>query len=115
MRAAGIMKISENQTCSSLGLWEQIRMDHGKEFVLIISVQRILSHLRLDESRASFKQTTSTKNNVAERFWPEVNQRINYPIKRAMNEVLQNDVIERFDLTAQNLPIFFKISCSFQR
>ena len=36
------------------------------------------------------KKTRSTKNYVVERFWPEVNMRINYPLKRAMNHIVEN-------------------------
>ena len=31
-------------------------------------------------------------------FWPEVNSRINYPIKRAMNAILHSEVNEIFNL-----------------
>ena len=31
-------------------------------------------------------------------FWPEVNSRINYPIKRAMNVILHSEVNEIFNL-----------------
>ena len=54
--------------------------------------------LRANVRRAPFKQTTSTDNNVAECFWSEVNSQINYPIRRAMNAVLQSEVNEIFNL-----------------
>ena len=72
------------------GIWDQIRMDHGREFNLVIFVQQLLSVYRNDRSRESYKKTRSTKNYVAERFWPEVNMRINYPLKRAMNHIVEN-------------------------
>ena len=62
-------------------------MYHGSKFCLGIFVQQI-TYLRGDVGRVTFKQTTSTENNIAERFWPEVNSRISYPIKRAMNAIL---------------------------
>ena len=76
------------------GIWDQVRMDHGREFCLVIFVQQVIAYLRADVRRAPFKQTTSTDNNVAERFWPEVNSRINYPIKRAMNAILHSEVMK---------------------
>ena len=80
------------------GIWDQVSMDHGREFCLVIFAQQIIAYLRADIWCAPFKQTTSTDNNVAERFWPEVNSRINYPIKRAMNAILHSEVNEIFNL-----------------
>ena len=68
-------------------------MDHGREFCLVIFVQQIIAYLRTDIRRGSLKQTTSTENNIAELFWPEVNGRINYPIKRAMNAILHSELM----------------------
>ena len=59
-------------------IWDQIRMDLGRDFNLVIFVQPLLSVDRNNESRKSYKQTRSTKNYVAERFSPEVNMRTNY-------------------------------------
>ena len=79
-------------------VWEQVRMDHGTEFALVIFIQRVLSWYRLERRRQPFKQTRSTENNVAERVWPEVNQRINYLVKRAMNEIIETDNAAIFDI-----------------
>ena len=68
-------------------------MDHGREFCLVIFVQQIIAYLRADIRRGSLKQTTSTENNIAELFWPEVNGRINYPIKRAMKAILHSELM----------------------
>ena len=76
------------------GIWEQIRMDHGQEFCLVIFVQRILSPYRNQQTRNCFRQTQSTKNYVAERFWPEVNRRINNPLKRAMNSIVETEDLD---------------------
>ena len=73
------------------GIWDQIRMNRGRDFNLVIFVQQLLSDYRNDETRKSYKQTRSTKNNVAERFWLEDNLRINYPLKRAMNHIVENE------------------------
>ena len=59
-------------------IWDQIRIDHGRGFNLVLFVQRLVSVYTNDESRKSYKQTRSTKNYVAERFSPEVNMRTNY-------------------------------------
>ena len=57
-------------------LRDQVRMDHGREFCFVIFVQQVIAYLRAEVRRAQFKQTTSTDNNVAERFWPKVNRRM---------------------------------------
>ena len=80
------------------GVWDQIRMDHGREFNLVIFVQQSLSVYRNDEKRRS------TKSYVAQRFWPEVNMRINYPLKRAMNHIVKN---EDLDISDKILKFFF--------
>ena len=79
------------QAVLKYGVWEQVRMDHGRKFALVIFIQQVLSCYRLEGRKQPFKQTRSTENNVAERMWPEVNQRINYPVKRAMNEIIETD------------------------
>ena len=73
-------------------------MDHEREFALVIFIQQVLSCYRLEGRKQPFKQTRSTENNVAERMWPEVNQRINYPVKRAMNDIIETDKTGIFDI-----------------
>lgn len=58
------------------GLWDQLRMDHGTEFTLVISVQQSMSSFRGDPSRHPVLQSMSRQNHRAERIWPEVNSRI---------------------------------------
>lgn len=41
------------------GLWDQIRVDQGKEWVLMLYVQETLAHLRRNTSRAPHLQSTS--------------------------------------------------------
>uniref|UniRef100_A0AAV2J347 Integrase core domain-containing protein n=1 Tax=Knipowitschia caucasica TaxID=637954 RepID=A0AAV2J347_KNICA len=53
------------------GMWDQVRVDHGKEFYLCLYMQEILSKYRFNVSRQPYAQTTSTKNLRVERIWPE--------------------------------------------
>ena len=73
------------------GLWNQLRVDHGREFCLCIFVQDLLKRYRLLQEKAPWKQTRSTDNNVIERFWPELNSRVNYPIKRALIQISEDN------------------------
>ena len=73
------------------GIWEQVKMDHGQEFCLVAFAQNILAPHRLIGTAKPFRKTTSTKNNVVERFWSEMNSRVNYPIKHALNEIIAID------------------------
>lgn len=41
------------------GLWDQVRVDHGMEWILTLFVQEKLAHLRKNTSRAPHLQTTS--------------------------------------------------------
>ena len=41
------------------GVWDQVRVDQGKEWVLMLFVQEQLAHLRNDISKAPHRQTTS--------------------------------------------------------
>jgi len=87
------------------GLWNQLRVDHGQEFVLCIFVQDLLKEHRIFRNKEPWKQTTSTENNVIERFWPEVNSRVNYPIKRILNQI-----VEDFDWDMSNPVLKYSIS-----
>ena len=50
------------------GLFDQIRVDHGKEFYLSLFVQEQLAHLRYNPQRDPHRQTTSKKVSVNSRF-----------------------------------------------
>jgi hypothetical protein len=81
----------------SNGLWDQVRVDHGTEFALIISAQKHLSPFRNIQSREPVLQSLSRQNHRAERIWPELNQRINYPIKRVLISMENNEEINMGD------------------
>lgn len=54
-----IVLISYRPTFESYGLWDQIRVDQGREWILSLYVQETLAHLRTDTSRAPHLQTSS--------------------------------------------------------
>ena len=68
---------------TSEGMWEQVRVDHGTEFCLLTAMQRHLANFR-QQTRLLVLQTTSTNNHRVERMWVEINQRVNYPVKRIL-------------------------------
>ena len=99
------------------GLWDQIRVDQGKEWILTLFIQELLAHLRIDLSRAPHVQTTSkqasfivirymcayhqcpfinlniNQNHRVERIWVEINGRLNYPLKACLIEMqARNDM-----------------------
>lgn len=43
------------------GLWDQIRVDHGKEWCLMLYINGTLSHLRGNTAKVPHLQTSSTK------------------------------------------------------
>jgi len=46
------------------GMWDQLRVDGGREFYLILHVQEMLSAHRTNVHRPAFVQTPSTEVNV---------------------------------------------------
>ncbi|XP_028413701.1 uncharacterized protein LOC114536555 [Dendronephthya gigantea] len=76
------------------GLFDQIRVDHGMEFVLLLYVQEMLAEFRTNQGRDPHRQTESKKNLVIERFWVEVNARVNYPIKSALRQMEERNLID---------------------
>ena len=76
------------------GIFDQIRVDQGKEFFLILYMQDKLKDFRRNCSRRPFMQTTSKKNHKVERLWVEINSRVNYPLKAALHELQGEDLID---------------------
>ena len=76
------------------GLWNQVRVDHGKEFYLTLYVHEKLRVGRGDEHVAPYAQTTSTCNHVIERMWVELNHRVTYPVKRIMTSMEDQQSID---------------------
>lgn len=76
------------------GLWNQVRVDHGTEFALVITAQLYLSSYRQSIDHQPVLQSLSRQNHRAERIWREVNQRVNYPIKWVLVEMENNGEID---------------------
>ncbi|XP_046855990.1 uncharacterized protein LOC124449089 [Xenia sp. Carnegie-2017] len=83
------------------GVWDQVRVNCGKEFYLTLFVQQSLSAHRRNTLRIPYKQTPSTKNHMVERLWVEVNGRINYPIKTQLNRMAQEELIDMVNVVHQ--------------
>ena len=99
--------------CLKYGVWDQVRVDHGNEFMLMLYLQHKIQDLRFNKNRLPFVQTTSRmvnifikikhpsnikkkiflKNRVVERTWHEINQRVNYQIKELLVYYSINDMI----------------------
>ena len=54
---------------------------------IVTAAQNHLSNLRHVHHHQPVFQSLSRHNRRAERIWPEINQRINYPIKRVLIEL----------------------------
>ena len=79
------------------GLWEQVRIDHGTEFALVVTAQQHLSVHRQRHSREPVIRSLSRLNHRAERIWVEINQRVNYPLKQVLVQMENNEEINMGD------------------
>ena len=87
------------------GVLNQLRIDHGKEFVLTIFVQELLESYRYSRNKTPWKQIASTENYVVERFWPEVKSSVNYPIKKILAKI-----VDEYDYDLSDLIIKHSLS-----
>ena len=77
------------------GLRQQVRTDHGTEFALIGSdCTGYLAQCRQWQDRFPVLQSTSRQNHRVERMWPEVNQQINYSVKRILVQMESSDELD---------------------
>ena len=79
------------------GLWDQLRLDPGTEFCLVIGVQQHLSHLRDRQEHHPVLQSMSRHNRRAECLWCEINQRVKYPVKHVLIRMEGDDIIDMRD------------------
>lgn len=92
------------------GLWQQIRVDHGREFYLSLFIQECIRQNHGDSEIAPYVQTTSTHNHIIERLWVELNKHVVYPIKRAVV------VLDDMGVINMNCPItVFSVSMVLMR
>ena len=90
------LKIYDNiyrKIVMEVGLFDQLRVDHGKEFYLCLYQQENLRNFRTNTNRPPYIQTMSRHNHRVERLWVEVNARVNYPLKWAIREMVENEEI----------------------
>ena len=67
-----------------------LRTDHGTEFVLVQFAQNMFQGYRLSTEGLPFVQPYSKNNLRIERWWVEVNHRVNYPIKKFLRDMEEN-------------------------
>ena len=83
------------------------------EFVLTTFVQELIESYCYSRNKTPLKQTVSTDNYVVERFWPEVNSRVNYPIKKILLKIVDEYDCDLNDPIIKHSLSF--ISCNLAR
>ena len=114
---------------TKVGLWSQIRVDHGREFYLTLFVQEFLRSVHGPSNILPFVQSTSKEvcyghciyygfiilfqNLTVERIWPEVNSRVNYPLKRVLIRMQEENEFDLSDSTTKFCVSF--VTCNTSR
>ena len=76
------------------GLWDQVRVDGGQGFNLVCHIQEYLRDQRRNPAIDPFKSIKTTDSNIIEWIWVEVNSRVNYPIKNALGQFVNDGLID---------------------
>lgn len=79
------------------GLFDELRVDHGREFYLMLYVHEKLRERRGNSEVVAYRQTPSTQNHIIERMWVELNRRVSYPLKRVLIEMTESNLIDMND------------------
>lgn len=80
--------------CLKYGLFDQLRVDHGREFYLCLYQQDNIQAHRTNTNRHPYIQSQSRQNHAAERKWVEINAQINYPIKHALCNMTNDGLLD---------------------
>lgn len=79
------------------GLFDEVRVDHGREFYLMLYIHEKLRERRGNREVVAYRQTPSTQNHIIERMWVELNRRVSYPIKRILVHMTETGLIDMGD------------------
>ena len=61
MHISKLFFLSNRPAVLAYGMWDQVRVDHGKEFYLTLFMQELLSSYRHNQERRPYLQTSSTR------------------------------------------------------